>query len=196
MGFFSNLFGNRQSIAKCKVEFDTNGKVQNIEAPEGQWKGERNGSAQYYTQNVGSLFHANELLKKVNSIPPVTYYVVITPDGSLGRDIQGFYTEAPIKTKNILVEISGVRQKAVESLSLTGFGDMIANHNTVAQLKSQGQYARLVLQMKCGQCGYESPIETEPGSFVRECYCCGTENKCSRGSITVHFGFDLRKVEI
>lgn len=194
MGFFSNLFGSKQSAIQSKIEYDANGNVLNIEVPVGRWKEERKGPSRYYTQNASSLLQATELLKRVNSIPEVTYYVVTTPDGSFGRDIQGFYTEASIKTKNIALEVSGVKQNAVESSSLMGFGNMLANQQTVAQLKSQGQYAKLILQMKCGKCGYESPIETEPGSFSRECYCCGIENKCQRGNVNVFLG--SRKIEI
>jgi hypothetical protein len=57
--------------------------------------------------------------------------------------------------------------------------------NTVAYLKHSGEYAKLVLLMKCGRCGYESPIETQAGRIERECYCCGTKNKGERGNINV-----------
>ena len=47
--------------------------------------------------------------------------------------------------------------------------------------------------MKCGRCGYESPVETQAGA-IRECYCCGVTNKGQRGNINVFVG--SKKVEI
>ena len=63
----------------------------------------------------------------------------------------------------------------------------MANQRNTAITKTQG-YAKLILLMKCGACGYESPVETEPGDMLRECYCCGTTNKTSRGSVTIFLG--------
>ena len=188
MSWLKKLFGDGGSKRQCQVKYDPDGKVLGIEVPQGQWQREQKGTATYYIQKAGSLLEATELLKKVNRIPGVTYYVVETPDGSLGRDINGFYTEAPIKTENLCVECR--RDSApseVQSLSLTDFGNMIENQRNTAITKTQG-YAKLILLMKCGACGYESPIETEAGSMVRQCYCCGTKNKASRASITVFLG--------
>jgi len=33
--------------------------------------------------------------------------------------------------------------------------------------------------------GYESPVETDAGELIRECYCCGAENRGNRGGINV-----------
>ena len=33
--------------------------------------------------------------------------------------------------------------------------------------------------------GYESPVETDAGELIRECYCCGAENRGIRGGINV-----------
>ena len=111
-----------------------------------------------------------------------------TPDGSLGRDINGYYTEASIKTENLRLESRCDKSEAVEFLSLKGFGNMEANQTTVALLKKNGKYSRLILLMKCGHCGYESPVETQPGTLVRECYCCGVQNKGQRATITIILG--------
>lgn len=189
MSFLRNLFGKKRSKstkeAVCSVQFDTNGKVLNVEVPEGQWVLEREGQNKYYTQKANSLLQAVEMLKKVDSIPQLTYYVVATPDGSLGRDITGFYTEAPLKTKNLIVESRSDRSGAVEFLSLKCFGDTFANQKAVAYLKKNGRYSRFILLMGCGHCGYQSPIETQPGSLVRECYCCGVKNKGPRATVKV-----------
>ena len=198
MGFLSNLFGKKQSKntggTGSKVVFDENGKVLSINVPQGQWIQKQVGQNRYYSQKANSLLQAVELLKKMSSVPKLTYYVVDTPDGSLGRDINGYYTEAQIKTKGLIVESRLSKSETVEFLSLNGFGDMLANQTTVAQLKKSGQYARLVLFMKCGHCGYESLVETLPGELVRECYCCGVTNKGHRGGMTIFMGSS--KVEI
>ena len=80
---------------------------------------------------------------------------------------------------------------AVEPKSLTGFGDMIKNQTGTAVIKKSGQYAKLILMMKCGHCGYESPIETEAGEIERQCYYCGTINKTHRGAINVHTPYGM-----
>ena len=181
-----NTTGTKE--ASSKVEFDANGKVLTIEVPQGQWTREQKGQAGYYTQKANSLLQAAEILKKIDSVPQLTYYVVNTPDGSLGRDLQGYYTEAPIKMKNIIVESGCGKSEAVQFSSLKDFGNKFANQTTVAHLKSVGKYSRLILLMKCGHCGYESPVETQPGSLVRECYCCGAENRGHRGEINIILG--------
>ncbi len=177
-----------------KVTFDANGKVVSIEVPPGQWALKQNAQNRYYSQKADSLLQAAEILKKIDAIPELAYYVVDTPDGSLGRDINGFYTEAAIRTKNLTVESRRAKSEAVEVSSLMGFGDVLKNQMSVALLKKAGDYARLVLLMKCGQCGYESPVETQPGSLARECYCCGVENEGDRGNVYVYLGAE--KVEI
>ncbi len=149
------------------------------------WVSEREGQNRYYTQKANSLLQAFETLKKVDSIPKMTYYVVATPDGSIGRDINGLYTEAPLKTKNLIVECRSDSTQVVEFLSLKGFGDDFINQQTIAYLKVNGKYSRFILLMECGHCGYQSPIETQPGSLLRECYCCGTKNTGSRATINV-----------
>jgi hypothetical protein len=198
MGFLSNLFGKRQSAnsgdAKCKVVFDENGKVLSVEAAPVQWAFRQNGQYKYYTQRADTLLHAAEILKNLNSIPQLTYYTVDTPDGPLGRDIQGFFTEAPLKTKNLKVKHRFNKPETVELQSLTGFGDMYANQTTVALGKKNGEYSQLVLMMKCGYCNYESPVETQPGAIVRECYCCGIKNNGQRGTINVFIGSNMVEI--
>lgn len=195
MSWLKTLFGGGgESKPKCQVKYGPDGKVLGVEVPPAQWQREQKGPSTYYTQRASSLLEAAELLKKVDRIPGVTYYVVETPDGSLGRDMNGFYTEAPIKTENLCVECK--RESApseVQCLSLKDFGNMIENQRNTAITKTQG-YATLILLMKCAACGYESPIETEAGSMVRQCYCCGTRNKASRAGVTVFLG--SRQVEI
>jgi hypothetical protein len=184
----------RDSEASCKVEFDANGKVLSIETAQGRWAPNLNGQKKYYTQKARSLLQAVEILKKTSSVPQLTYYVIETPDGTLGRDVNGYYTEAPIRTENLRVQARCDKKETVELVSLKGFGNEVANLNCAALLKKSGQYSRLVLLMKCGNCGYESPVETQAGSFVRECYCCGVKNKGHRGSVNVFIGSS--KVEI
>jgi hypothetical protein len=137
---------------------------------------------------------AAEILKKIDVIPQFTYYTVDTPDGALGRDIQGYYTEAPLKTKNLILESRCDKSEAVEYSSLKGFGDMLKNQTSVAMLKKNGEYSRLVLLMKCGHCDYESPVETQPGELVRECYCCGAENKGHRGKVNIFLGAGMVEI--
>jgi hypothetical protein len=179
---------------RYKVELDATGKVLRIEVPEIPWTLKQSGKNRYYNQAVGSLLHAAETLKKIGHIPELTYYTVDTPDGPLGRDTLGFYTEGPIKTKNLALETEFVHSDPVECSSLTCYGDIMKSGTTVAQLRKSGQYAQLVLLMKCGRCGYESPVETQAGSSVRQCYCCGTANKCQRGEINVFLGSSMVKV--
>jgi hypothetical protein len=168
------------------IEFDADGHVKKITLPEsGQWSVERKGQFTYYSRRANTLLEATELLRKVEDIPPVTYYAVDTPDGSLGRDVNGFYTEAPLKTSGLRLLTSAAVRAPVEFSSLTLFGDMMANQSVVASMKQQGQYTRFILQMECGRCGYKSPIESVSGNLTRQCYCCGAKNSGTRGSIDV-----------
>jgi hypothetical protein len=176
---------------RCRVEFDANGRVVRIDVPKGRWALKVKGQNNYYEQSASSLLEAAEILKTLDAIPRLTYYTVTTPDGSLGRDCQGFYAEAPLKTKNLTVGARSDRSKAVEFSSLKLAGDPLQNQTSVALLKKKGQYARFVLLMKCGECGYESPVETQAGSLVRQCYCCGTENTGQRGTVSVVLGAGL-----
>jgi hypothetical protein len=149
------------------------------------WKQQVSGGATYYSCQASSLYVATELLRNLPSIPPNTYYVVDTPDGSLGRDVFGFYTEEPIKTSRLKIEVTDLDGPPVDAASLTEFGDAGKSMMSVATLKSVGQYARFVLQMECGRCGYRSPVETEEGHFDRQCYMCGTVNHTTRGKLLV-----------
>lgn len=173
------------TAATCKVEFDAAGKVLSVKAPPPKWASMQEGQNRYYTHKGHSLLEAAEVLKAIDTIPAFAYYTVNTADGPLGRDIQGLFTEAPLKTQDLVLETSGDPSQTVEFLSLKGFGDMMRNQTSVAMLKKQGSYARLVLLMKCGRCGYESPVETQPGAMVRQCYCCGAQNKGQRGNVNV-----------
>ena len=150
------------------------------------WSLQTNGGSNYYSQKAGSLLAASEILKNLDSIPSQTYYLVDTPDGTLGRDINGFFTEAPIKTANLKIDNPCGKTESVQAQSLMGFGNMVNNQNGAALQKVRGQYAKLILMMKCGQCDYEFPIETVAGNIERQCYHCGTNNKTHRGSISVH----------
>ncbi|MDR0594548.1 MAG: hypothetical protein LBG60_15130 [Bifidobacteriaceae bacterium] len=143
-----------------------------------------NGSA-YNSCHVPTLFKATEVLRDLASVPPNTYYVCETPDGALGRDIIGFYTEAPLKTSGITPDAPAADQSPVRASSLKAFGDGVKSQYSVATLKSIGDYAAFVLQMECGRCGYQSPVETERGTFQRQCYACGTVNTVQRGRIQV-----------
>lgn len=155
----------------------------------GTWSRKVNGGSVYYSQNAGSLYAASEILKGIAFVPPQTYYMMDTPDGTLGRDVNGFFTEGPIKTANLKTEKPGGALGSVESQSLVGFGDMMKNQSGTAMIKKSGQYAKLVLMMKCGQCGYESPVETEAGEMERQCYSCGTINRTCRGAISVYTAY-------
>ena len=194
MNWLKKLFGNGESKLQCQVKYGPDGKVLSVEVPQGQWKREQKGPSTYFTQKASSLLDATELLKKVDRIPNLTYYLVETPDGSLGRDMNGFYTEAPIKTGNLRIECRRDNVPSeVQCLSLTDYGNMMENQRNTAITKMQG-YAKLILLMKCGACGYESPVETEAGSLIRQCYCCGTKNKASRAPVSVFLG--TRQVDI
>jgi hypothetical protein len=187
MDIFDFLMGRKGSSAPKSgaIEFDANGKVTRINMQGGRWKEEQSGQHRYFTQHGRSLLHATEILKAVPAIPALTYYVVETPDGSLGRDMYGFYTAAPLKTSGLKLETSAPVGDQVEAVSLTASGDWMQTVTGVAQLKLAGQYATLVLLLECGHCGYKSPVETEGGDFERQCYACGAINKCHRGPVNV-----------
>ncbi len=190
----SSLAPTTPASTRCQVEFDANGRVVRIDVPEGRWALKVKGPNNYYERSASSLLEAAEILKTLDAIPRLTYYTVTTPDGFLGRDCQGFYTEAPLKTKNLTVGARGDRSRVVEFSSLKLAGDPLQNQTSVALLKKKGQYARFVLLMKCGKCGYESPVETQAGSLVRECYCCGTENTGQRGTVSVALGTGMVEI--
>jgi hypothetical protein len=196
MGIFDFLKGGKGSSAPKSgaIEFDANGKVTRVDMQGGRWEEKRSGQSRYFTQRGRSLLHATEILKAVPSIPGQTYYVVETPDGTLGRDMFGFYTEAPIKTSGLRLETSAPVPSPVESISLTAFGDAMKSQTTVAQLKSAGQYAAFVLLLECGNCGYKSPVETKAGDFERQCYACGVTNKSQRGTINVFLGSKMVQI--
>ena len=193
MSWLQKLFGGSESASRCKVTYSSDGKVSSIEVPQGQWRKEQKGPSTYYTQEGDSLLEAAELLKKIGSIPGNTYYVVETPDGNLCRDMNALYTEAPLKTRNLRVGLRRDNPDKVQCLSLTDFGNMMANQRNTAITKTQG-YAKLILLIECGACGYKSPVETEPGAMLRECYCCGATNKTSRGSVTVYLGTNMVEI--
>ena len=168
------------------VEFDEHGRVSKVTLQQhGQWTVKRDGTCTYYSRQAGTLLEATEILQKTEGIPGLTYYVVDTPDGSLGRDMNGYYTGAPLKTKNLRLAVPDAASETVEFASLKMFGDSFQNQSVVAALKQSGKYARLVLLMECGRCGYQSPVETQEGSLARECYCCGASNTGTRGGINV-----------
>jgi hypothetical protein len=153
------------------------------------WREQRSNGATYRSYQAPTLYWATEILRHIPTVPQNTYYVVDTPDGSLGRDIFGFYTEAPIKTSGIRLESDPGTTAQVSALSLTAFGDTIGDamksQASVAALKAAGQYASFVLQLECGDCLYKSPVETEEGFFKRQCYACGAPNEVQRGQILV-----------
>jgi len=190
MGRLKSLFRKQHG----GVEFDVDGKVAKVDLPAGRWTLDDRGSARYYTQRANSLLHAAELLTAVPSVPEQTYYVVETPNGSLCRDIFGFYTEAPIETSGLKLENPQPALGTVESLSLTAYGDAMKSQLSVAQLRGQGQYANFVLLMECGQCGYKSPVETQAGPMTRQCYCCGATNNTTRGNINVNLGPNMIEI--
>jgi hypothetical protein len=152
-----------------------------------QWSMSGDPQSKYYTKKADSLIIASEILKELSAVPPMSYYLVDTPNGTLGRDIVGFFTESQVKTRGIQSNYRcyGKSLESVEAKSLINYGDMVKTQSSVAALKAHGQYAKLILMMKCGHCGYESPIETEEGNMERECYFCGTNNKTQRGAVTV-----------
>jgi len=161
-------------------------KLNTLILPHGTWSFKRNGGSVYYSYKADSLFVAGEILKKLVFIQPQTYYMVDTPDGTLGRDANGFFTEKPIKIRDLTINSTLGEVDSIKPQSLTMFGETIKNQSAVAHIKANGQYAKLILMMKCGKCGYESPIETEEGDFERQCYSCGTINKAHRAKITVN----------
>jgi uncharacterized membrane protein YhaH (DUF805 family) len=171
---------------QAKVEFDDEGKFVKATVPGVFWNKQSSDGATYLSCNAPTLFRATEILRGISSIPPNTYYVVDTPDGSLGRDLNGFYTEVQIKSNDIRLETGANKTTPVKALSLTAFGNVEKNQNGVALLKSTGQYASFVLQIECGHCGYKSPVETTGGVFERQCYACGTVNETRRAQIRVH----------
>ncbi|MDR1747031.1 MAG: DUF805 domain-containing protein [Tannerella sp.] len=159
-----------------------------------KWNTQYSGSATYHSCNAQTLLRATEILRDINSISQNVYYVVDTPDGSLGRDRFGFFTEAPIKSNGICLEPDSDKAATVDALSLTAFGDAVKSQSSVAILKSQGQYASFMLEMECGHCGYKSPVETKEGDFERQCYSCGTVNRTRRGKITVMTPFGMAEI--
>ena len=196
MSIFNFLKGGRKSSAakSGSIEFDANGKVARVDMPGGRWEKKQSGQTRYCTQRGRSLLHATEVLKGVASIPGQTYYAVDTPDGTLGRDMFGFYTEAPIKTSGLRLETSASVPGPADSVSLTAFGDPMKSQTAVAHLKSAGEYAAFVLLLECGHCGYKSPVETEAGDFARQCYACGAKNKSQRGAINVFVGSEMVQI--
>jgi hypothetical protein len=150
-----------------------------------EWVCQQVNKTKYYSYKANTLFMATEILRSLPGIPELTYYVVDTPDGSLGRDLNGFYTEKPLKINNIQLESNIEQIGLVKSVSLTDFGNGYNNQLSAATLKSRGQYASLVLLMECGRCAYKSPVETAKGEFERQCYACGAVNRTRRGAINV-----------
>jgi hypothetical protein len=193
MNWLKKIIGSSESASRSKVTYSSDGKVSSIQVQQGQWQREQKGPSTYYTQKCDCLLEAAELLQKIGSIPGNTYYVAETPDGNLCRDMNAFYTEAPLKTRKLHVGLRRDNAGKVQCLSLTDFGDMMANQRNTAITKTQG-YAKLILLMECGACGYKSPVETEPGDMLRECYCCGATNKTSRGSVTVFLGTNMVEI--
>ena len=178
---------NESWVRKEAIDIINEREIDSISIPGGaSWAFQASGESKYYSQKANSLYAASEILKSLNSIPPQTYFSVETQDGVLGRDINGFFTEAPIKTKNLRIDNPCVETDSVQPQSLLGFGDMIKNQTSVAYLKIGGKYAKLILMMKCGKCCYESPIETDAGDMERQCYYCGTMNKTHRAGISVY----------
>jgi hypothetical protein len=165
------------------IQLNTDGSIASLNNV--NWHEQKSNGYTYHSCKAQTLYRATEILRSLSFVPQNTYYVVDTPDGSLGRDIFGFYTEALIKSSGISLETNSQKTTPVETRSLTAFGDAIKSQGSVASLKSMGQYASFILQMECGHCGYKSPVETKEGSFERECYACGAVNKIQRGKINV-----------
>jgi len=78
--------------------------VPSTTARPGAWRRNTNGGSVYYSQNADSLYAAGEMLKVLTAIPPQTYYMVDTPEGTLGRGVNGFFTEEPGNTSNPMIE--------------------------------------------------------------------------------------------
>jgi hypothetical protein len=151
----------------------------------GKWQMHQTGSNKYYRGSAGTLFEATETLNGLNQVPSLTYYIVETPDGNLGRDCEGFYTEAPLKTQGVRLKTKDGVGARVEFESLVFPGNVMLGAQMVAQLRSSGGYAKLIFTMKCGRCGYDSPVEADAGTVSRECYRCGATNTGQRMSINL-----------
>ena len=168
------------------MKFDATGKVQSIDVPKiFSWIMDNHGQTKYYSTKINELIirHRDFTFDKKYSSNDIL--CSRHTRWNFGRDINGFYTEKPIKAKDLKIDAGRRKSEPVEFLSLKGFGNEQANLVSVANIRSQGQYARLVLFMKCGHCGYESPIETEPGTIQAECYCCGVKNYGTRGDVMI-----------
>ena len=153
-----------------------------------RWQTHQTGKNQYFRASAGTLFEATESLNAVPTIPALTYYIVETPDGNLGRDCEGFYTEAPLRTSGLQLKAKDGVGTDVEFESMVFPGNMMLAAQMVAQLRAAGGYAKLVFMMKCGRCGYESPVEAEAGEFTCQCYKCGATNGGTRATITTFVG--------
>jgi hypothetical protein len=153
-----------------------------------KWQTHQTGKNKYFRVSAGTLFEATETLNAVPTIPNLTYYIVETPDGNLGRDCEGFYTEAPLRTSSLKLQAKDGVGAHVEFKSLIFPGDVMLAAQMVAQLRGAGEYAKLVFMMKCGRCDYESPVEAEAGDFTCQCYKCGATNSGTRANITTFVG--------
>ena len=184
------------SGCKCEKCGETIEAIVRKRLNDSRWSVSGDSQSKYYSRKADNLINACEILKQLSSIPPMTYYLVDTPDGTLGRDIIGFFTESPLKTKGIQTDYRcyGKSGESVESQSLMDFGDMMKTQIGVATIKANGKYANYILMMKCGQCGYESPIETKEGDMERECYFCGTNNKTHRADVNVYTMWGMVKL--
>jgi len=71
-------------------------------------------------------------------IYPVDNILVDTPNGTLGRDIVGFFTESPLKTKRLHIHYRyyGKSGKSAEYQSLMIFGDMMKVQSAVRTTKA------------------------------------------------------------
>lgn len=202
MGWLSKIFGGKEEAEATttlpdttEVSFAPDGTVAEISVSEAEWAKRKKGSATYYSLKANSLFEATEVLKRVNRIAPMTYYIVETPDGNLGRDAMSFYTEAPLKTAALALPVSESSPQSVawENLKCS-FDDLMKGAQMVIEIRQRGSYANLIHLMQCGHCGYESPIETEPEGMTRQCYCCGATNTGGRGSVNIIAGMDFVSV--